>query len=64
MTMTQSTFRSMNLRTFAITSGIIALAFLGQPSTAQTKAAPSQATADSLKSGFVNPPQSARPRVW
>src|SRR5664280_3097333 len=64
MTMTHTTIRSVNPRTIAITSGIIALSFLGQTARTQTTPAPSRASADSLKSGFVNPPQSARPRVW
>jgi hypothetical protein len=62
--MTHTTIRSVNLRTIAITSGIIALSFLGQTAWTQTTPAPSRAAADTLKRGFVNPPQSARPQVW
>ncbi len=62
--MTHTTIRSVNLRTIAITSGIIALSFLGQTARTQTTPAPSRAAADTLKRGFVNPPQSARPLVW
>ena len=62
--MTHTTIRSVNLRTITITSGIIALTFLGQTARTQTTPAPSRAAADTLKRGFVNPPQSARPQVW
>jgi hypothetical protein len=55
---------SVNSQRILITAGIVALTLLGWPALAQTPAAASHSAADPLKSGFVNPPQSARPRVW
>jgi hypothetical protein len=46
------------------TTGVILLALFGRPELAQTATAPPRPTGDSLKSGFMNPPQSARPLVW
>ena len=45
-------------------AGIILLVLFSRPALAQTAAVSSQSAPDSLKSGFVTPPQSARPLVW
>ncbi len=64
MRMTNTTRRSVCMGRIPITAGIIVLTLFGRPALAQTSAAPAHSSGDSLKSGFVNPPQSARPLVW
>ena len=63
MTRTDQPIQSAKI-TGISTAGIILLTIFATPASAQATAAPSQSKEDSLKSGFVNPPQSARPLVW
>src|ERR1039458_2420104 len=64
MTMKETTFCSARLWKVPATAGLILLILLGRPALAQAAAATSQSAHDTLKAGFVNPPQSARPLVW
>src|ERR1017187_6687121 len=64
MTMTNRMIRLVKMVRISITACIMLAALFGRAAMAQTAALPSPETADSLKSGFVNPPQSARPLVW
>jgi hypothetical protein len=56
--------RSIRIAGISTAAGILLLTLFGQPASSQTAATPPQGNADSLKSGFVNPPHSARPLVW
>jgi hypothetical protein len=47
-----------------IGAGIVLFTLSGQSVLSQSQATSPRPSADSLKSGFMNPPQSARPRVW
>jgi len=64
MTMKETTICSARLWKVPATAGLILLILLGRPALAQAVAASSQSAHDPLKSGFLNPPQSARPLVW
>ena len=64
MTMTNRMIRLVKTVRISITTCIMLAALFGRAAMAQTAALPSPETADSLKSGFANPPQSARPLVW
>ena len=64
MTMKDRTIRSTTLWGVSTAAGIVLLALAGPSAFAQTAAGTSQDTRDPLKSGFVTPPQSARPLVW
>ena len=63
MTIMNRTIRAVKMARVPVAAGIIALALFGRPAMAQA-AASAQGSTDSLKSGFENPPQSARPLVW
>ena len=63
MTRTYQTERSAKMTRIS-TAVTILLTIFATQAPSQTTAAPSQSRKDSLKSGFVNPPQSARPLVW
>jgi hypothetical protein len=57
----------MRLRSFnglSAAAGILLLNLAAGSASAQTPAAPVGTTADALHSGFVSPPQAARPLVW
>ena len=62
MTTKDRTIRSVIVGKVAV--GITLLTLFGRADLAQSAAKPSQAPEDTLKAGFVNPPQSARPLVW
>jgi hypothetical protein len=62
--MTISTaMRSANRWRIPATAALVLITLPGRLAPSQTKAEPSKSQ-DSLKTGFLNPPQSARPLVW
>src|SRR5580698_2373854 len=63
MTNSEVMIRCVRMWKIATAVGVVLVTLFSRPALAQSKTA-SEGTHDSLKSGFVNPPQSARPRVW